>query len=316
MKKETRNEVAVGVTVTIVLLLTIYIVVMLADWSDLFTPQQKITVRLPYKVGLRGLAKGSLVNLGGLKIGHIIDTRIEKLDPASTDSNDIYVFFTMKIPQQYHLRRDCVLISQSDMLGGQVTLAIEDLGTEGELIKDGQTVDLLLADTIIEALKHEFDPDDPDSLFSQLKEDIPAITEQILQIIAKVDKALETTQSTINNIKEFTEDERIDRIVGNLNEVSVNLKLTTQEVRRAPWKLLYKPKPKEFRIQALVDSAGAFAAGAEQLDSTALRLQAMAEKSADDTKIDQEKIESMVAELQASFERFKEAEKEFWEQLK
>ena len=100
MKKSTRNEVAVGITVTIVLLLTIYIVVMLADWSSLFTTHQKITIRLPYKVGLRGLTEGSLVNLGGVKIGQIIDTGIEKLDPGSTDGNDVHVFFTMKIPQQ------------------------------------------------------------------------------------------------------------------------------------------------------------------------------------------------------------------------
>lgn len=316
MKKETRNEVAVGVTVTIVLLLTIYIVVMLADWPGLFIPHQKITVRLPYKIGLRGLTKGSLINLGGFKIGQIIDTGIEKLDPKSTDSNDVYVFFTIKIPQQYHLRSDCVLISQSNMLGGQVVLAIEDLGTEGQLIKDGQTVDLLLADTIMEALKHEFDPDNPQGLFSQMKEDIPAITEQILNIIAKVDKALETAQSAIKNIEEYTSDERIDRIVGNLNEISINLKLTTQEVRRAPWKLLYKPKPKEFKIQALIDSAGAFAAGAENLDSTALRLQKLAERVDTDEQVDKDRIEQMVLELQTSFERFQEAEKKFWEQLK
>ena len=315
MKKEARNEIAVGVTVTIVLLLAIYIVVMLADWPSLFAPQQKITVRMPYKVGLRGLTKGSLVYLGGFKIGQIIDIGIGKLDPESTDSNDVYVFFTMKIPQQYHLRRDCVLVSQSNMLGGQVMLAIEDLGINGELIKDGQTVDLLLADTVIEALKHEFDPDNPESLFSQMKEDIPAITEQVLHILDKVDKALDTAQSAIANIEEYTNDERINKIVDNLNEISINLKLTTQEVRRAPWKLLYKPGPREFKIQSLVDSAGAFAAGAENLDSTALRLQKLAEKADSEVQGDRDRIEAMIQELQTSFDRFQEAEKEFWEQL-
>ena len=315
MKKEARNEIAVGVTVTIVLLLAIYIVVMLADWPSLFAPQQKITVRMPYKVGLRGLTKGSLVYLGGFKIGQIIDIGIGKLDPESTDSNDVYVFFTMKIPQQYHLRRDCVLVSQSNMLGGQVMLAIEDLGINGELIKDGQTVDLLLADTVIEALKHEFDPDNPESLFSQMKEDIPAITEQVLHILDKVDKALDTAQSAIANIEEYTNDERINKIVDNLNEISINLKLTTREVRRAPWKLLYKPGPREFKIQSLVDSAGAFAAGAENLDSTALRLQKLAEKADSEVQSDRDRIEAMIQELQTSFDRFQEAEKEFWEQL-
>ena len=316
MKKGTRSELAVGITVTVVLCLTVYIVVMLADWYALFTPNQKITVRLPYKVGLRGLTKGSIVNLGGLKIGQIIDTGIQKLDPQSTDSNDVYVYFTMKIPQQYPLRRDCVLISQSNMLGGQVLLSIDDLGSKGEIIKDGQTVDLLLADTVMEALKHEFDPDNPESLFAKIKQDVPAITEQILVVIAKVDKAIETAQATISNIEKHTRDERIGRIIANLNEISVNLKLTTQEVRRAPWKLLYKPKAGEYKIQALVDSAGAFAAGAENLDNTALRLQALTERADSDTKIDEEQVEQMVSELQASFERFQEAEKEFWKQLK
>ena len=120
MKKNIRNEVAVGITVTIVLVLTIYVVTMLADWPGLFTTYQKITVRLPYKVGLRGLTRGSLVNLGGVKIGQITNTGIEELQPGSIDNNDVHVFFTMKIPQQYHLRHDCVLMSQGNLLGGIV----------------------------------------------------------------------------------------------------------------------------------------------------------------------------------------------------
>jgi len=51
MAKKNRNEVTVGITTLVVLLLTIYIVVMLADWSSMFTKHQEITVSLPYKVG-------------------------------------------------------------------------------------------------------------------------------------------------------------------------------------------------------------------------------------------------------------------------
>ncbi len=339
MAKKARNEVAVGITVLVVLVLAIYIVVMLADWSSLFTAQQKITVRLPYKVGLKGLINGSPVHLGGVKIGQITNTRIKKLNPASTDSNDIYVFFTMKIPLQYQLRHDCVLLPQSNVLGGQALLSIEDLGRDGEIVEDGQTVDLTLADTVIEAIKHEFDPNNPNSFFAlmkyevdpdnvdsamaslkrvaaQLEEGIPAITSQIQQTLAKAESSLETAQTTLKNLKELTGDERIDRIIDNISEVSTNLKLTTREVRRAPWKLLYKPKQKEFKIQALVDSAGAFASGAERLDSTALRLQKLVAAVDDTTPIDKEKLASMLSELNASFEQFQKAEQKFWEELK
>lgn len=146
MARKTHNEVAVGMTVLIVLALVTYIVIMLADWSSLLTPQQKITVKVPYRVGLRGLINGSPVYLGGIKIGRVTDTWISKLDQTNESADDIYVFFTMKISKKYQLLSDCVLVPQSNVFGGQTLLSIEDLGRDGEILRDGQTVDLLLAD--------------------------------------------------------------------------------------------------------------------------------------------------------------------------
>ena len=344
MARKVRNEVAVGITVLVVLALAVYIVVMLADWSSLSTAQKEITVRVHYKVGLKGLQAGSPVHLGGFKIGHVTHTGAEKLEPTTADTDDVYVFFTMKIAQQVQLRSDCVLVPQSNVLGGQTLLAIRDLGHEGAIIKDGQTVDLTLADNVMEAIQREFNPDNPESLLVRLKEDIPAITSRIQQTLkkadstfdiaqlamkedipaitrqlrqtfTKADSALDTARSALEKLNEFAGDERIDRIISNLAEVSVNLKLTSQEVRRAPWKLLYKPKRREFKIQALVDSAGAFAAGAERLDSAALRLHKLIAAAGDEPLIDKDQIKSMVSELETSFEQFQKAEQKFWEDL-
>jgi len=339
MARKVHNEVAVGITVLVVLVLAIYIVIMLADWSNLFTAQQQITVRLPYRAGLKGLIDGSPVHLGGIKIGQIMHTQIRKLDPTRPDTDDIYVFFTMKIPQQYQLRRDCILVPNSNVLGGETLLSIEDLGREGEIIKDGQTVDLTLGDSVLETVRRELDSDNPDSILALVKYEvnrdnsdsvitslkkvaallekgIPAITSQIERTLAKAESALDTAQLAFKNAKELTGDERIDRIINNIDEVSVNFKLTSQEVRRAPWKLLYKPKRKEFKIQALVDSAGAFAAGAERLDSTALRLQKLIATLDDELLVDKDRIKAMVSELEASFEQFQKVEQKFWEELK
>ena len=339
MARKTHNEVAVGITVLIVLALVTYIVIMLADWSTLLKPQQKITVRVPYRVGLRGLINGSPVHLGGIKIGRVTDTWISRLDQTDQAADDIYVFFTMKIPKKYQLLSDCVLVPQSNVLGGQTLLSIEDLGCDGEILRDGQTADLRLADSAMEAIKQEFDPDDPNSLLArvkyevdrdkadsivtsvkdaiaQLEKDINDVANKLQQTLDKAESALHSAQSTLEDIKEVAGDERLDRIVGNLTEVSVNLKLTSREVRRAPWKLLYKPKRKEFRIQALVDSAGAFAAGAERLDSAALRLQKLLAVTEDKQLSDKDQIKSMLAELETSFEQFQQAERKFWDELK
>jgi uncharacterized protein YoxC len=190
----------------------------------------------------------------------------------------------------------------------------------------------------MEALKREFDSDNPDGILAlvkyevnrdnkdsvvaslknvaaQLEEGIPAVTDQLQQTLKKAESALDTAQAALQSLKRFGDDERIDRIIGNISEVSVNLKLTSQEVRRAPWKLLYKPKQKEYRIQAVVDSAGAFAAGAERLDNAALRLQAMLAATDRETMIDKDRIKSLVSELETSFERFQKAEQKFWEEL-
>ncbi len=316
MAKKIRNEIAVGITFLTVLVLTVYLVVMLADWSSLFMAKQQVTVRIPYKVGLKGLTKGSVVNLGGVKVGTITKTAIKKTNLNTTDNNDVYVFFTMKIPQQYQLRTDCVLLPQSGVLGGQVVLSIEDLGQQGEIINNGQTVDLLLADSVMDALKREFNPDDPESFFARLTKDVFEITGRIRETTVKVNSALETAQAAVEDIKELVEDERIESIISNISEASINLKLTTREVRRAPWKVLYKPKQKEYKIQALIDSAGAFAAGAERLDNTAMRLNKLVTASDGKSQLDIDKIKSMVSELETCFEQFQKAEKKFWDELK
>ena len=338
MRKKKKNEVAVGLTVLLVLILTVYIVVMLADWSSLCTAQQEITVRLPYKVGLKGLSKGSPVYLGGVKIGCISDTGISEPDLSAHGNDEVYVFFAMKFPEQYQLRNDCKLVPQSNVLGGQVLLSIEDLGREGDIIADGQTADIQLSDTIMEAMKQEFDPANSDSLLarvkyefsmdnkdsiiayfkntiSQLEKDLPVISELIQKELNKIDETLETTQTTINEFKKFTKDERIEKLLDNTVEVSTNLKLTSQEVRRAPWKLLYKPSEKEFRIQALIDSAGAFASGAESLDTTALRLRKLINEMDEGQEVDKDRVNSMLIELESSFDQFKKAEKKFWDEL-
>ena len=155
-----------------------------------------------------------------------------------------------------------------------------------------------------------------DERVDRIIDNITEISDNLKSTIAILNTSLDSAQSTLTNLKAITGDERIDRIISNVTAVSSNLKLTSQEVRRAPWKLFYKPEEKEFRIQALVDSAGAFAAGAERLDNTALRLQKLMSVTGDKPQVDKDRIESIFSELEASFEQFQKAEQKFWEELK
>ena len=403
MARKARNEVAVGVTVLVVLGLVAYIIVMLADWSSLFVPKQEIIVKVHYKVGLKGLQIGSPIQLGGVKIGYITRTEIRSLDQNVADSNQIYAFFTMKIPQQYQLRTDCVLAPRRNLLGGQSLLDIEDLGIKGEIIKGESAVELTLANDTMYMIRREFNTDDPRSLLARVKRDIPvvtsaiqrtlekldsvlniavaalqefspkdpnslmartkkdvlaitgrmqvtlakadstlesaktalgefdpcdpnsllacakndilAITSQLRRSTIKADSALDHAQGALRRLREYTSDERVDRIIDNVGEVTANFKLTSQSIRRAPWKLFYRPKEKESEMQALLDSSAAFVVGAERLDSAALRLQRLIGTADDQTPIDNERIKSVLSELETSFEAFREAEQRFWQNL-
>ena len=424
MAKKHSNEVAVGVTVLVALVLAVYMVVVLGDWQNLFADKQRITVKVPYKVGLKGLAQGSPVFLGGAKIGQICQTSIGKNE---SDPN-IYVYFTLEIPSEYTLRDDCVLAPISNVLGGQSSLAIKDVG-DGNILADGEV--LILPDqeeeeqegeeevrvtfepTITDAidnLKDQLNADNKHSLMRQIKDLIAKIDKQVSvdadrqsfmaklhkimdrldgiaaavdsqldadnaeaivaklhQALAKLDNSLaeveeliksnkddisttvtalkntvvqieqetpeilagikntldriapavEKTEVLIGELKDAVAVNRpvIDQLVLNLHEISTNLKLASSEVRRAPWKLLYQPKKGEVQIQGLIDSAGAFATGAERLDSTSLRLQALLSEDAERTPEDLQRIQNILAELETSFEQFRKAEEKFWKEI-
>lgn len=247
MAKKKHNEVAVGITVLIVLALTVYIVVTLADWSLLFAAQQEITVKIPYKTGLMGLTKGSPVQLGGVKIGSIANTGIFEPESIADSGQGPFVFFTLTLPTQYQLRTDCQLIPQSNVLGGQVMLSIQDLGQDGDIVTDGQVVDLQLTSTLMDALKSEFDPQDPNSFMARMKSeftkenedsviahlssaiakldrDVSVISLLFQKALTRVDETLETTHAAMKRIKTIVQDERIDKTVGNITETSANLK--------------------------------------------------------------------------------------------
>ncbi len=440
MAKKARNELMVGLTVLVGLALGVYIIVMLADWSNMFNKQQEITVRLGCQEGLKGLVVGSPVHLGGIKIGQITRTWIDDDKACGENPSRFRVMFTMKLPAQYQLYSDCVLVPQTNMLGGQPMLAIESLGGQTEPIKPGTVVDLRLADNVMDALKQEFDPTDEASLLGKLKQefdrdksdsimymlaqtstnlrditekvenqlsdqseakgtlmakmhqvidnlntitqrvnvqldtgndaavivklagaldelnasltkvkglvttnepkvsamltslqntsatletDLPVISQKLQANLDLVQTALTNANDALVNLKEITvgvkdtvivNQDRLDRMIGDLAEVAVNIKLVSREVRRAPWKLLYKPNEKEQQLQKVVDSAGLFAAGAERLNDAAIRLQTILNKTGRSVS-DAAKIEQILADLESSFDKFHEAEDQFWRDM-
>jgi ABC-type transporter Mla subunit MlaD len=102
----------------------------------------------------------------------------------------------------------------------------------------------------------------------------------------------------------------VDEMAQNFALTSANLKATAAEVRRNPWRLLYKPDEKELNSANILEAARAFTAGAEQLDETVLRL-----KTIDPNAAGPEELKKIRDQLQRTFEKFNKAEQGLLKEL-
>lgn len=440
MAKKNNNEIIVGITVVGVLALALYIIVLLADFGRFTTDYQRITFKLPYRTGLQGLSSGSPVKLGGYKVGQVVTTRITS--PESPDSDDIFVTFTIELPEHYRLHQDCTFVPEVGLLGNKAELNIVDLGSSDSILKDGGVYNIQFGDSLLNALKKEIDLNNSDSILfaikselnrtnedsllgalassarklnsitgslehefetdlnseatiikefksavvnlnqisetaksqmdiensqaiiskiktaiyklddsmgdlkgilsenkanisetitslkntaGQLEKDLPTLTGKIDQILDKASGGLDTAQEALSEFKKISESannilevnrDKIDLLIDNVAIVSSNLKLVSQEIRRAPWRLLYKPDKKEIDIQSTVDSAAAFAIGAERLDNAANSLKKVVGQLGSGVAVGSDKVNQIIAELENSFEQFHKAEEKLWDELK
>ena len=235
MAKQNRNEIKVGIVVLVALAMTIYIVVVLGDWENLLTDKQEITIKLPHHVGLKGLAPGSPIMLGGAKIGKIVSTNIEPPTPCNQGEQPVCcVSFTMSLPADYPLHSDCVLAAQSNVLGGQSSLVISKLGVIGEPLKNGATIKLKslkggIADAM-DSLAHELSDNNPDGLLNRLRYELDRDTQgTVLSNIVATTDHLRRVMAGLD--EEFTLPERtlpiraeLHRILDDLNEITTMVK--------------------------------------------------------------------------------------------
>lgn len=103
-------------------------------------------------------------------------------------------------------------------------------------------------------------------------------------------------------------------IVANARLASDQLKLTTAEVRAAPWKLLSRPTGrKELENEALYDAARQYALAVSDLRAASASLASVSEGAAGDpaTPMQREQVDRLLRDVQAAFDRYERAERAF-----
>jgi ABC-type transporter Mla subunit MlaD len=140
---------------------------------------------------------------------------------------------------------------------------------------------------------------------------------QVSAALVKADEAIENARRATAEMQLLVAGQRpvLERAIANAQITTGQLKLAAIEIRRAPWRLLYKPSDDELETDNLYDAARSFALAAGTLDSAALSLRAVAGGTGGTGGESKQKIDQMLDRLERLFGKFEQAEGAFWKAL-
>ncbi|MEM7808722.1 MAG: MlaD family protein [Planctomycetota bacterium] len=104
----------------------------------------------------------------------------------------------------------------------------------------------------------------------------------------------------------------VTQIVDRLASTARTLELAGSEIRRSPWRLLYRPDGRQRESMDLYDAARRFAEGANALQDAAVALEGLAS----DPTSDPTEVEALLNAVQVRFDEFRLAEEALFEKIK
>jgi ABC-type transporter Mla subunit MlaD len=156
-----------------------------------------------------------------------------------------------------------------------------------------------------------------DNLNKLTKNDIASIiklihqaSEHVVKIGGNFAKLSEGAESVI-----AVNRENVDEIIDNMGQVASNLKSASKEIRRNPWRLLYRPKAEEERSRNIHDAARSFSNGAAQLDQALAKLKGLAAANPKGIPAGDPELKKIADQIKQTFDKFTDAEKSLWKEL-
>lgn len=156
---------------------------------------------------------------------------------------------------------------------------------------------------------------------ASLNAKIPAMLEKLDKTLEEAKAAMEDVKTASSNIKEVTaaakqviggNEGKLESMISSLKATGDNLKQASIEIRRSPWRLLYKPAPNEMANLNIFDSAREFAEGANDLNDAATSLRDALKTGGANEK----QIHEMMDRLEKSFQKFHSVEGKLWSEVK
>lgn len=133
------------------------------------------------------------------------------------------------------------------------------------------------------------------------------VKQTLPQILDEVKMAMATIRGIVQENRP-----QVSGAVTAVHETADTMKHAMAELRRAPWRLIWRPNPDDEKNLTLFETARQFAEGAADLKAAADQLQLQL----NDKNVDKKNVQAMLQKVQRSFENFQGVEKRLWEQVK
>ena len=133
------------------------------------------------------------------------------------------------------------------------------------------------------------------------------------EMLAEGRRQVEEAGAVVDRVSSLmaTQEPEVRKTIANLRLASDQMKLTMGEVRRSPWRLLYRPKTRELEYELLYDSARTYASAVSDLRAASESLESAIASDGSRLATDGRPIDQFVGEIEEAFLRYREAEETF-----
>ncbi len=153
-----------------------------------------------------------------------------------------------------------------------------------------------------------------DQMMTTIREEYLAIAEEILD---NANAAVADVGRSVSDVRGLIDEELpgVRRTLANLRLGSDQLRDTLVEVRRSPWRLIYRPDLRQLDYELLYSTARHYASSVEELRAATEALRGVV-RAADQTRtVDQETVQRLLAGLEDAFTDFRAAQDELMREL-
>jgi ABC-type transporter Mla subunit MlaD len=140
------------------------------------------------------------------------------------------------------------------------------------------------------------------------------VVDKAIAVLSDLGPAMQNTRDITGSARSLLTGNRskIEDMVTSLKETGDNLKAASAEIRRSPWRLLYKPRPNEMANLNVYDAARQFADGANDLNDAAGALR----DALNTHDLDEEQLKQLLENLDATFQNFDQVEEDLWKRVR